>query len=825
MKKTKKMICILLTVVMLLGLAPALASDFFAPNSVGDDGYEPIPEDWESPPTPMYATLNFHWIHWGDYDQRFTVMEIFDIGTPFADVFASIQTPFNYTDCGHWTFDGWYPVVTYPYVSFDTPTDFYAQWSLDCSCGPYYHPGYIELYFHWMHQWDDQPYVVGAYSFRIGTSFADIFAYIQPPVEVGRDWVLLGWNPEVNETDVLTPDSPRDFFAMWYTDGEISPDVLVEFWGNGGTPNHQYVNYSLYAAIPSEILFAEHLVTPIKGGHDFLGWFRAAPDSEFSVNGFIAYYARWEPIILFQRATFHFDGNGGELLGGDIAFLPAVQVFEGATFNRVFEQIEEPVRDGFKFAGWFTAPTDGVQLLPTYVIRDSEHRPFTTIYAQWREIDQDPLYINLYFHWIHQSDDLPYVVRAYSFQVGTPFTDIFAYIQLPVEVGRDWILARWEPEVSETDVLTIDSPRDFFAVWNAISKDPPQPTPPSDGGNVGGGQTPQPPPSGGGNAGGNNVGGGNVGGGQTTPPPQQSPPANDPVVSEVPVTERVTELPRVEIAPTLPSEEEVNNVADAVNDFTQDAASRWGAQIEQPGSSIVVELPEDAPPTVVTLTNLPEDVDVSAITTMAVLNPNGTLTPVPTRVVNGRVTVLLTEDAILVPLNVSASFSDLEHVNANVRAEIERAASLAIVEGFLGGTFRPGDDVTAQQAVAMFLRATGIPVEWETAMATGAEAGFISSAMAADAPMTRIQTAQLIASALEHFGLEFALSDEDVAEILARFPDIDTLTAEQRLALAIPVQLGIFQGHADATIRPDEILNRSQMASLAVRLQLALLGL
>ena len=99
---------------------------------------------------------------------------------------------------------------------------------------------------------------------------------------------------------------------------------------------------------------------------------------------------------------------------------------------------------------------------------------------------------------------------------------------------------------------------------------------------------------------------------------------------------------------------------------------------------------------------------------MAVLSDNGTLTPVPTRVESGNIIVLLSDDAILVPLAVSVTFNDLQQVVAHVRTEIGKAASLMIIEGFPDGSFRPGTNVNVQQAVTMFLRAAGVPVEWAT---------------------------------------------------------------------------------------------------------------
>ena len=301
------------------------------------------------------------------------------------------------------------------------------------------------------------------------------------------------------------------------------------------------------------------------------------------------------------------------------------------------------------------------------------------------------------------------------------------------------------------------------------------------------------------------------------PPPGGGGPGGGP--SQTPPT-----LPAEEVTPGVVSEEDAQRAADAAEALAEDAADRWGATIETVGPAIYVPLENDVP-TVETLVDLPYALDTSKVTTMARLNEDGTLTPVPTRIdAHGNIVVLLTESSILVPLNVTASFNDLIHVNFNVQQEIERAASLLIVEGFGDGSFRPGVDVTVQQAVTMFLRATGIPVEWATAMATGLAHEFISEGMNPTAPMTRMDAAHLIVNALAHFGLNFNLSYDQIVTHLADFTDVDGLTAYEREVLAVTVKLGIFRGFGDGTLRPGDILNRSQMASLAVRLQDVLLG-
>jgi len=291
-----------------------------------------------------------------------------------------------------------------------------------------------------------------------------------------------------------------------------------------------------------------------------------------------------------------------------------------------------------------------------------------------------------------------------------------------------------------------------------------------------------------------------------------------------PVLSPTPELPKVSVKPALASDEVTEKAEEAAAEFASDAADGWGGLVVRKGPVITVDLPEDVP-TVVTLTDLPEDLDPSEITVMCVFGDDGSLTALPTRVDDdGNIVVLLTGDAVLVPFNVSATFSDIGKVVAQVKEEIEQAASFLIVEGYPGGQFRPGAQVTVRAAVTMFLRATGIPVVWETAMETGIANGFIKAGMTATAPMSRMEAANLIVNALASFGLDYELAADEVDELLTPFADMQSMSAANRGVMAICVKLGIFQGTVSGNINPNNILNRSQMASLAVRLQDVLLG-
>ena len=227
----------------------------------------------------------------------------------------------------------------------------------------------------------------------------------------------------------------------------------------------------------------------------------------------------------------------------------------------------------------------------------------------------------------------------------------------------------------------------------------------------------------------------------------------------------------------------------------------------------------------VAVLNLPDDIDTTKITTMAVLGDDGALTPIPTRVdENGIVTVLISGEVTLVPLSVEASFTDIAKISKAVTQEITRAASLMIIQGRGNGIFDPSAKVTKQEAVTMFLRAIGVPVDYKTAMKTANEQELKIDEAAPREPMSRIETAELIVSALNSVGIEQKITPEEAEELLADFTDLDGLTDSETLSMALCVKLGIFLGAGNGLMNPHDTLLRSQMASLAVRLQDVILG-
>jgi len=218
--------------------------------------------------------------------------------------------------------------------------------------------------------------------------------------------------------------------------------------------------------------------------------------------------------------------------------------------------------------------------------------------------------------------------------------------------------------------------------------------------------------------------------------------------------------------------------------------------------------------------SLPAVVETANITTMAILNDDGTLTPVPTRIdADGNVIVLLHGNVTLVPLSVEASFVDIDMGQqfAHVADEINRAASLMIVQGVGDGEFNPAARVTGLETATMFLRALGIPAAAGAVMDTAAELGLTEVDPAA--PMSRIATAELIVNALVNLEMNPMIPLDTAREYLAQYHDLADLSDDEAIAMAVCVGLRIFQGTGGAYMNPNDTLQRSQMASLAVRMQ------
>lgn len=277
-------------------------------------------------------------------------------------------------------------------------------------------------------------------------------------------------------------------------------------------------------------------------------------------------------------------------------------------------------------------------------------------------------------------------------------------------------------------------------------------------------------------------------------------------------------VPEVTIEPTEADDEQKAAAREAVENAAASNEAN-GVVVTQAGDPVVIVAPED--PTLVTF----ED-NSDGATIYAIVNEDGTLTPVPTTFNDdGTVTLLLSggEELLLVPVSLSAAFTDITDYWGE--QDILGAASRGILNGMGGGIYSARSPLTVAQTATAFLRALGVPTDtnipgaWYAGAMSMANKIGLFGRIDPTATMTRIGTAELIYNAFSYVGTAPNMTLPRAEGVLASFTDLGSLTDAQKIALAVCVGLDIFRGNGDGTMSPDGQLQRVHLASLTVRLQ------
>ena len=114
----------------------------------------------------------------------------------------------------------------------------------------------------------------------------------------------------------------------------------------------------------------------VRRGYAFAGWWTAPSGgdqvlSETEVARAEAHtlYAHWQDK---RTCTVTFDGNGGRVKSKQAR----LELSDGDAFG----EMPTPLREGYDFTGWFTAPEDGEQVLEEQIFTGTDDR---TLYAHW----------------------------------------------------------------------------------------------------------------------------------------------------------------------------------------------------------------------------------------------------------------------------------------------------------------------------------------------------------------------------------------------------------------------------------------------------------
>ena len=183
-------------------------------------------------------------------------------------------------------------------------------------------------------------------------------------VPIRKGYVFQGWYTEQSGGDKYEEGSVPTvevLYAQWERQVskkiELKPENGVyyhEFWRVSGEP---------FGPMP----------TPAKTGYIFDGWWTEKEGGtevtgDMIVTEDAVYYAHW--IEGEETYTVTFDANGG-------AVSPAEKTVE---VGQTYGELPEPVKEGYTFAGWYTARYGGNRVKPEHTVGDAQDQ---ILYAHW----------------------------------------------------------------------------------------------------------------------------------------------------------------------------------------------------------------------------------------------------------------------------------------------------------------------------------------------------------------------------------------------------------------------------------------------------------
>lgn len=181
------------------------------------------------------------------------------------------------------------------------------------------------------------------------------------------------------------------------------------------------------------------------------------------------------------------------------------------------------------------------------------------------------------------------------------------------------------------------------------------------------------------------------------------------------------------------------------------------------------------------------------------------------------------------------TFPDISGENAHeALPAIEALARRGIIAGKGDGTFDPDGSMTRAEFAAMIVRALGLTAaatedfsdvslgDWYapyvgTASSYGIVSGDGGGAFRPMGTISRQEAAVMVANAAELCGLETALDDGTIRDVLAQFPDYVTTASWSRMSLAFCYGEDIFS-QEDLNIRPAEPITRAEIAQMIFNL-------
>ncbi|MBN7773539.1 S-layer homology domain-containing protein [Clostridium aminobutyricum] len=235
---------------------------------------------------------------------------------------------------------------------------------------------------------------------------------------------------------------------------------------------------------------------------------------------------------------------------------------------------------------------------------------------------------------------------------------------------------------------------------------------------------------------------------------------------------------------------------------------------------------------------IPAGVDPSKITTGIVVEPNGTVYHVPTRVtvIDGKYYAVinsLTNSTYSVIWN-PVTFSDM--TNHWAKDSVNNMGSRMVVTGVGNNNYAPGRNMTRAEFSAVIVRALGLAPasgasnfsdiktsDWyngyiETAVSYGIIKGYDNGKFGPNDTITREQAMTMLARAMKVTGLNADLTDKNVSELIGAYTDGTAVSAYAKESVAACLETGITAGRSNQIIAPKDSITRAEVAIMAERL-------
>ncbi|RJE88885.1 hypothetical protein D3P07_13065 [Paenibacillus sp. 1011MAR3C5] len=235
---------------------------------------------------------------------------------------------------------------------------------------------------------------------------------------------------------------------------------------------------------------------------------------------------------------------------------------------------------------------------------------------------------------------------------------------------------------------------------------------------------------------------------------------------------------------------------------------------------------------------LPDDIDPNQIITGVVIEPDGTVRHVPTKVVfqNGSYYAVINSmtNSTYAVVKKTVQFQDLSQHWA--QQTVHDVGSRMIINGNGKGMFLPDQDITRAEFAAILMRGLGIRMEsgmsrftdvsendWynsavQAAYNYGIIEGFADGTFRPTDKVTREQAVAMLARAMELTGLQQEMGTGDIENALHSFMDANLISDWAKSSFALTIDAGLISGKSDSLLDPQAYTTRAEAAVLIYKL-------